>query len=155
MENEEKKIERPGLKNLVPFSDMTVERQREIARMGGIRSQEVRKARKTGREIVEQLAKMNLNADQIEDALGEYKSILGEDTTAYTVMYAKAFLCANQGDIKAATFIRDTVGDKPDDKIQLETDSITDGDRELLQNVASALLEMGIDVAKQSEDEER
>ena len=154
MESEEKKIERPGLENLVSLATRSTEEVREIARKGGINSGKVRKARKTGREIVEQLAKMNLSADQVEDALGEYKSILGEDMTAYTVMYAKAFLCANQGDIKAATFIRDTVGDKPDDKIQLETDSITDGDRELLQNVASALLEMGIDVAKQSEDEE-
>lgn len=139
MENEEKKVEHPGIKNLRPFSQLTEEEQRAIRSKGGKAAQAKLKARKTGRQIIEQLASMNLSPQQIDDSLGEYAKIIGEDASPYTVMYAKAFLCANQGDIKAATFIRDTVGDKPDDKIQLETDTITDGDRELLRNVAVAL----------------
>lgn len=139
MENEEKKIERPGKDNLVSLATRTTEEVREIARRGGIKSGEVRKARKTGREIAQQLLSANLSDREIEDILAGAKSILGEDKSVYAVMQAKMIQCANMGDVKAATFIRDTAGDKPDDKIQLETDTITDGDRELLRNVATAL----------------
>lgn len=154
MDTGDKKYTRPGKENLISLADRTTEEQREIARMGGIRSQQVQKARKTGREIAQQLLAMEMSDDQIDDVLAGAKAILGDDKSVYAVMQAKMIQCANMGDVKAATFVRDTAGDKPDDKIQLETDSITDGDRELLQNVASALLEMGIDVGKRSEDEE-
>lgn len=151
---EDKKEDNKGLQNLIPFNELTEEQHRAIARAGGLKSAEVRKARKTGREIAQQLLAMEMSDDQIDDVLAGAKAILGDDKSVYAVMQAKMIQCANMGDVKAATFVRDTAGDKPDDKIQLETDPITDGDRELLQNVASALLEMGIDVAKQPEDEE-
>lgn len=149
-----KTVVHQGTLNLIPMSMRTKDEVREIARVGGIKSGESRRARKTGREIAQQLLAMEMSDDQIDDVLADTKSILGDDKSVYAVMQAKMVQCANMGNVKAATFVRDTAGDKPDDKIQLETDSITDGDRELLQNVASALLEMGIDVAKQSEDEE-
>jgi hypothetical protein len=39
---------------------------------------------------------------------------------------------AQQGNDKASTYVRDTAGDKPTDKAQIDANVITDGDRSLL-----------------------
>lgn len=85
--------------NLIPFNKMTEEQQREIARKGGIASQKKRKERKTLKEELIMLLEMNDNNNKISTAL--LKKALN-------------------GDIQAFTTIRDTIGEKPTDKIEQE-----------------------------------
>ena len=84
--------------NLIPFNQMTEERQREIARKGGIASQEARKRRKTLKEELIALLEMNDNNNKISVA------ILNK---------------ALNGDIQAFTTIRDTIGEKPKEEIEV------------------------------------
>ena len=83
--------------NLIPFNQMTEEKQREIARMGGIASAEARKRRKTLKEELIALLETNDNNNKISLALLQK---------------------ALKGDIQAFTTIRDTIGEKPTDKVE-------------------------------------
>ena len=85
--------------NLIPFNQMTEEQQREIARKGGIASAEARKRRKTLKEELIALLETNDNNNKISIA------ILNK---------------ALNGDIQAFTTIRDTIGEKPVDKVEAD-----------------------------------
>ena len=83
--------------NLISLADRTTEEQREIARKGGLKSGEVRKARKTLKETLLLMLEQGNTQDNITLAL--LQKALNGDTKAYEV-------------------IRDTVGEKPTDKIE-------------------------------------
>ena len=84
------------MENLKSLADRTKEEQREIARKGGIKSGEVRRARKTLKE--ELLLLLSKGDTQEKMSLS---------------MIAKAL----NGDVKAFEVIRDTIGEKPVEKI--------------------------------------
>ena len=86
-----------GKENLVSLADRTTEEQREIARKGGLKSGEVRKARKTLKETL--LLMLEEGNMQNDITLALLEKALNGDTKAYEV-------------------IRDTVGEKPTDKIE-------------------------------------
>lgn len=128
----------PGIDNLVPFSERSKEEARELGRLGGIRSGEVRKARKTAREILQEMLQRQLSDGQIDDILGTSKSLLGEDKTAYAVINAKMIQVAAAGDTKAYNAVRDTVGDAPVQEQRIENIN-TPGDMALYEKVAARL----------------
>jgi hypothetical protein len=84
--------------NLIPFNELTEEKQREIARKGGIASGEARKRRKTLKEELIALLEINDNNNKISLAVLQK---------------------ALNGDIQAFTTIRDTIGEKPKDEVDL------------------------------------
>lgn len=90
-------------KNLIPFNELTEEKQRELARKGGIASGEARRARKTFREELITLLENGNTQEKISVALIQQ---------------------ALEGNTKAFEVIRDTVGEKPVDKVaaDLSTD---------------------------------
>lgn len=89
--------------NLIPFNKLTEDKQREIARKGGIASGESRRQRKTLKEELIMLLETNDNNNKISLALLQK---------------------ALNGDIQAFTTIRDTIGEKPVDKqLNATTDS--------------------------------
>lgn len=85
--------------NLVSLADRTTEEVREIARKGGIASGEARRRKKTLKEELIALLETNDNNNKISVA------ILNR---------------ALNGDIQAFTTIRDTIGEKPVDKVSNE-----------------------------------
>lgn len=85
--------------DLRPFNTLTKEEQKELARKGGIASGKARAARKTLKEELLALLSTNDNNNKISVAL-----------------LAKAL----DGDIQAFTTIRDTIGEKPVDKSEVE-----------------------------------
>ena len=88
--------------NLIPFNERTEEEQRKIARKGGIASGEARRRKKTLKEELIALLETNNNNEKISVA------ILNK---------------ALNGDIQAFTTIRDTIGEKPVDKVEAEVNS--------------------------------
>lgn len=84
--------------NLIPFNKMTEEQQREIARKGGIASQKKRKERKTLKEELLLLLEDNEMQQKISLAL------LKE---------------AQKGNTKAFEIVRDTIGEKPKETIDI------------------------------------
>ena len=84
--------------NLIPNSERTPEERQEIARKGGIASGESRRRRKTLKEELLALLEINDNNNKISLAVLQK---------------------ALNGDIQAFTTIRDTIGEKPKDEIDL------------------------------------
>ena len=83
--------------NLIPVTKRTPREQREISSKGGIASAEAKKARKTLKETLLLMLEEGNTQDNITLALLER---------------------ALKGDTKAYEVIRDTVGEKPTDKIE-------------------------------------
>ena len=83
--------------NLIPNSQRTPQELREMTRKGGIRSGEVRRARKTLAE--ELLALLSKGDTQERMSLAQLEKALKGDTKAYEV-------------------IRDTIGEKPTEKVE-------------------------------------
>ena len=78
-------------------------KQAEIARQGAIASTAVRREKRTMREIAEIILSKDVTTSD------------GVVTGKYAVL-AKVIDKALKGDLQAATFIRDTIGEKPTDK---------------------------------------
>lgn len=98
--------------NLIMLNTLPPEKQKEIRSKGGKASQEARKRRKTQKEALETLMSMkvkDINAIARMEKLGVKKS----DMNNQEVMLVAVFLKACKGDIRAAEFIRDTLGENP------------------------------------------
>ena len=87
--------------NLIPFDKMTEEQQRKIARQGGIASQKKRKERKALKE--------------------ELLILLAKGNTQKKISLA-LIQQALDGNTKAFEVIRDTIGEKPVDKLEADVD---------------------------------
>lgn len=81
-------------------------KQAEIARQGAIASTAVRREKRTMREIAEIILSKDVMTSD------------GVVTGKYAVL-AKVIDKALKGDLQAATFIRDTIGEKPSDKQEI------------------------------------
>lgn len=79
------------------FDNLTADKQHDIAKQGGIASGEARRRRKTLKEELIALLELNDNNNKISMAILD--KALG-------------------GDIQAFTTIRDTIGEKPVDKME-------------------------------------
>lgn len=87
--------------NLIPMSERSESEVRELGRKGGIASGEARRRKKTLKEELITLLEENDNNNKISLALLQK---------------------ALNGDIQAFTTIRDTIGEKPSDKIEADVD---------------------------------
>ena len=92
-----------GHENLKPFNQLTEEEQRELARKGGIRSGEVRRERKKFKEDL--IAAL----EAIKD--GKTVQELGVEAII------SKFIA---GDMQAFTIVRDTIGEKPTDRVEAD-----------------------------------
>ena len=107
---EEKKTtkkKRPGSENLKPVR--TKEEARKRGRAGGIKSGQVRKARKTLKEEL-----IALLGTEIDGKTMQEKMSLAIITEAMT------------GNTKAFTAIRDTIGEKPKDELDVNVKKLED-----------------------------
>jgi hypothetical protein len=95
--------------NLIPLNERTKSEQRAIATAGGIASGEARRKRKTLKE--------------------ELLLLLSEGDTQHSVTLA-LIEKAMSGDTKAFEIIRDTIGEKPIDKVM-----VSDVDSEVINEV--------------------
>lgn len=93
--------------NLIPTNKLTESERRKLAQKAGKASGKARAERKTMREMLKYLLEQD-----IQNSKGEKK------TTLEAVMVAQ-LKQALKGDTKAATFIRDTIGEKPLDKQEI------------------------------------
>lgn len=104
--------------NLIPQNERPIEERRRIAAMGGKARGEQKKRQKTFREALETLL-----AKEVIDKNGEKYDLL-------TAISAKQVEKASKGDTKAFEVIRDTIGQKPVEKVE-----ISDIDRKIAQEI--------------------
>lgn len=92
--------------NLIPIQSEN--EAREKGRLGGIKSGEVRRAKKTMKEMLDYLLEKEIE-----------NSRTGEKVTYREAILTSAIKKAIKGDIKASQFIRDTAGEAPVTKTEL------------------------------------
>lgn len=89
--------------NLIPFNELTEEEQRKLARKGGKASGEARRRKKTLKEALLIALELEKNGKTVQE--------IGVEAVLQKFM---------SGDIQAFTTVRDTIGEKPVDKVEQE-----------------------------------
>lgn len=116
------------LKNLKPVKNS--EEARRLGKIGGIRSGEVRRARKALKETLSHLLTLPPGYSEQKEAL-QALGIDEDDCTNQTLMAVSMIQAAIHGDVKAAIWVRDTVGEKPADKVDATVSTSSPIDDEL------------------------
>lgn len=106
------------------FESRTTEEQRKIARQGGKASVEARRKKRDLRLALELLLEK------------EMKSANGETVTGTEALTARLFKEAMSGNVRAFEVLRDTVGQKPVEKVM-----IAEVDQTVIDEVERAVLD--------------
>ena len=111
------------------------EADREIHRKGGEAIQATLRQRRTFAETIEIMLRKTA-PKETREALG-----LDENATTQDAVIAAMLKASGEGDTKAAVFLRDTVGEKPIDKKEIDAAIMTENDKKLLEKVSKRLEE--------------
>ena len=104
-----------GYKNLIPFNQRSEEAQWQIRSMGGKASSEKQRRRKTQAEIIRQIMELKLTPEEGADKL----EALGLDPTWATDANVAVMQKARKGDVESLRYLRDTIGEKPRDGLEI------------------------------------
>ena len=117
------------------FSLMTPERRAECGRKGGLAKREATRRRKEMRETLDILLNMPMKKGKTYSAedIKCFADLKGKNITIDQAMMVCLIQKALKGDINAIAMIRDTVGEKPSDKVEVKdvTPVIISGEDEL------------------------
>ena len=105
------------------------EADKAIHEAGGKALQATLVQRRSIKEILEELSRRTVTAEEAE----EYS--MEEGTSLLEAANLAQIRRAMRGDTKAAEYIRDTLGEKPVDKIAAEIETITPEDRERIERI--------------------
>lgn len=112
---------------------------------GAISSNTTQAARRSIKEILEELSRRTVTAEEAE----EYG--MEEGTSLLEAASLAQFRRAMKGDTKAAEYVRDTLGEKPADKISAEIETITPEDRKQIERILNRTKAQDIVVGKDQE----
>lgn len=103
--------------NLTPFK--SVAEAREKGRKGGIASGAARREKRALRETLEELLTMSLrNGKPVSvEKIKSIAAIKGKNISVQEAIMLAQIQKAIRGDVRAAEFIRDTIGQKPQDNM--------------------------------------
>ena len=104
-----------GYKNLIPFNQRSEEAQWQIRSMGGKASSEKQRRRKTHAEIIRQIMELKLTP---EEGAAKFEA-LGLDPTWATDANVAVMQKARKGDVESLRYLRDTIGEKPRDGLEI------------------------------------
>ena len=131
-----------GKANMKPLDELDKvdpERAKAIRRKGQAAQMAKARQRKAIREIYEELLAQKVPDSVTNEAVARYAEETGKKSlTAYECLAIAQLLEAQAGNTKAAAFVRDSVGDKPIDQLQV-TEAVTDGDRKLMAKLEARL----------------
>ena len=107
--------------NLIPQSKRTKAEQREIARAGGIASGKARREKKKMRETLEILLSMPMKNGKFTDvdSIRNFAALKGKNISVQDAIMIAQIQKAMKGDTKAAEYVRDTIGQKPVDSVDM------------------------------------
>lgn len=118
-----------GQDNLIPMSERSEDEVRELARKGGIASGEARRRKRDIKDSLDILLSMPFKLDgNAADMIRTQLNKLGvneEDVDNQMAMAFSMFVNSvgtGKNAVSAATFIRDTLGEKPKEKVELTND---------------------------------
>lgn len=107
--------------NLIPQSERTKEEQRAIARKGGIASGKARREKKMMRETLDVLLSMPMKNGKFADveSIRSFAALKGKNISVQDAILIAQVQKAMKGDTKAAEYVRDTIGQKPVDSVDM------------------------------------
>lgn len=103
--------------NLIPNYERTPKERQEIARKGGIASGIARREKKLLKEQIELLLSLPLKDEKVIKQL-EKLGIDTDNIDNQMAMVISMWQRAIKGDVQAFNTLRDTVGEKPKDKVE-------------------------------------
>lgn len=118
------------------FEHMTKEQLSEAGKKGGKASVEARRRRKELKETLEILLNMSLDKRRKNvdiEKIQAFADLKGKNVTVDEAMMIKLVQKALSGDLNSISMIRDTIGEKPSDKVEVKdvTPVIISGEDEL------------------------
>ena len=101
------------------FARMTPEQRAEYGRKGAEKANETKRKRKEMRETLDILLNMPLKKGKVYSAeeIKSFADLKGKNITIDQAMMITLVQKALKGDLNAITMVRDTVGEKPAEKI--------------------------------------
>ena len=108
-----------GDENLVPMNRRTKGEQRQIARAGGMASGAARRRKRDMQQALNAILDMPLKAGRVQQ-IRNLSEVKGKNITAEQAMLLAMVNKALKGDVRAATFVRDTAGCKPTDRVEID-----------------------------------
>ena len=102
----------------------TKEEYRENGRKGGIASGKAKREKRRAKEILDIFLSMPLKkrkTAEIED-IRAFEELKGKNITVNEAIQLKQVQKALNGDLASATYIRDTVGEKPSDNVNVNAE---------------------------------
>lgn len=106
------------------FSLMTPEERAECGRIGGIKSGETKRRKKAMKETLEVLLSMPMKSGKYADieSIKNFAALKGKNINVQEALLISMIQRALKGNVQAAEYIRDTVGENPVNKIQADVD---------------------------------
>lgn len=104
------------------FDKLTANEQREIAKKGGKASVKARREKKAMRENLETILAMTLKSGKLADieSIKNFAALAGENITVQDAILIKQTQKAMMGDTRAAEFVRDLSGNKPEKTLNID-----------------------------------
>lgn len=141
---------------LRPLGDKTDERSQAIRKKAQAAANVAKKQKRALRAIMDDVLTLKAtDADitALDDIAREYLqkicSVDNEEADTYTAMCVAMLAKAMRGDVDAARWVRDSAGDKPTEKTQIEANVVTPADVEMMKAVSARL---GLDAEKNKEE---
>lgn len=121
--------------NLIPNSERSPEELREQCRNGGVKSGEARRRKRMLQDALQKALSSNYKVEDKEDV----KELGGYDAISISMIQQ-----AISGNVKAATFIRDTIGEKPAEMMEVNSAN--------LEGIQVKFVDKSIKTRKREED---
>ena len=104
------------------FARMTPEQRAEYGRKGAEKANETKRKRKEMRETLDILLNMPLKKGKVYSAeeIKSFADLNGKNITIDQALMVKLIQKALKGDLNAIGMVRDTVGEKPTDKMEIK-----------------------------------
>lgn len=101
---------------------LTTEEAQKMGRKGGIASAKARREKKALKDTLEELLAMPIKDGKSQD-IDKIKSIAGikgKNITMQEAIMVAMLNKAAKGDVRAAEYVRDTIGQKPDSRMNID-----------------------------------
>ena len=132
-----------NIQNLKPYNKtdriLSKDEAKRRGSIGGKKSGEVRRERKTMRETILNMLSQELSPEKLEE-MGVDTSTLNGDYTMQSAVIAAMLREAINGSEKAMQLLRDTIGEQPVIKSESVTEVITKEDTDLMDNLKKSLI---------------
>ena len=103
-----------------PMKERSPEERSKIAKQGGHASGEAKRAKKRTKEILDIFLSMPLRKRKTAniEEIKAFEALKGKNITVNEAIQLKQVQRALNGDLSSATYIRDTIGEKPTEKVE-------------------------------------